>query len=110
MTDLIKVKTAALSGGALMWAVEQVDGPVPMATGQMQLPLHGQILDDITGEHLIKKHCIWIERGWSFPWLACLSGRAEDRQPGDTRAEAAGRAIVHRARGETINVPKELMQ
>lgn len=109
MPDLIKVQTCHLAGKALLWAVEIVDGPLPAQTGQLQLPLSGQAIDDATGEHLIQKHGIWVERGWSFPWLAGLSGRAEDRQPGDTRAEAAGRAIVHRARGETINVPKELM-
>lgn len=109
MTGLINVRTCELTGDALLWALEKTDGPLPTHAAQMQLPLGGQTVDDATGEHLIQKHCIWIEQGWSFPWLACLSGRAEDRQPGDTRAEAAARAVVHRARGETINVPKELM-
>ena len=110
MPVLIKMQTCDLAGKALLWAVESVDGPVPAPAGQLQLPLAGQAIDDATGEHLIQKHGLWIERGWSFPWLACMSGRAVDRQPGDTRAEAAARALVHHARGETIKVPEEICQ
>ncbi|PBJ94663.1 hypothetical protein CMV24_14445 [Pseudomonas plecoglossicida] len=109
MPDLIKVQTCDLSGKALLWAVELVDGPIPVAAGQLQLPLGSQAIDDATGEHLIQKHGIWIERGYSWVWLACVSGNPLDRQPGDTRAEAAARAVVHHARGETISVPKEMM-
>ncbi|MFV7431065.1 hypothetical protein ACNPNU_05350 [Pseudomonas shirazica] len=109
MPGLIKVQTGDLSGKALLWAVELVDGPIPAAAGQLQLPLGSQATDDATGEHLIQKHGIWIERGYSWAWLACVSGNPLDRQPGDTRAEAAARAVVHHARGETISVPKEMM-
>ncbi len=109
MTALINVNTCNLAGDALRWALEAVDGPMPVAAGQLQLPLSGQAIDDATGEHLIQKHGMWIERGHLWPWLACVSGSPLDRQPGDTRAEAAARAVVHQARGETINVPKELM-
>lgn len=110
MPGLIKVQTCDLSGKALLWAVELVDGPIPAAAGQLQLPLGDQAIDDATGEYLIQKHGMWIDRGYSWPWLACVSGHPLDRQPGDTRAEAAARALVHHTRGETINVPKELMQ
>lgn len=110
MPSMIKVSTCDLAGKALLWAVEMVDGPVPAAAGQLQLSLGDQVIDDATGEHLIQKHGMWIERGHSWPWLACVSGHPLDRQPGDTRAEAAARAVVHHARGETINVPMELCQ
>ncbi|QPN47331.1 hypothetical protein I5S86_10755 [Priestia aryabhattai] len=110
MPSLTKVKTCDLSGKALLWAVELVDGPMPAAAGQLQLSLGDQVIDDATGEYLIEKHSIWIDRGYSWPWLACVSGHPLDRQPGDTRAEAAARAIVHHARGETIKVPRELCQ
>lgn len=109
MRDLIKVQTCDLACKALLWTVEMVDGPIPAADGQLQLPLSGQAIDDAAGEYLIQKHGIWIDRGYSWPWLACVSGNPLDRQPGDTRAEAAARAVVHHACGETINVPKELM-
>ncbi|KIC79459.1 hypothetical protein [Pseudomonas sp. C5pp] len=109
MLDLIKVQTCDLAGKALLWAVESVDGPMPATDGQLQLPLSDQAIDDAAGEHLIQKHGIWIDHGYSWPWLACVSGHPLDRQPGDTRAEAAARAVVHHARGETINVPKEML-
>ncbi|MCB2253442.1 hypothetical protein KTQ74_16165 [Pseudomonas chlororaphis] len=109
MPSLIKVQTCDLAGRALLCAVEMVDGPMPAAAGQLQLPLGGQAIDEATGEHLIQKHGIWIERGYSWAWLACVSGNPLDRQPGDTRAEAAARAVVHHARGETTSVPKEMM-
>jgi len=108
MPSMIKVSTCDLAGKALLWAVEMVDGPVPAAAGQLQLSLGDQVIDDATGEHLIQKHGMWIERGYSWPWLACVSGHPLDRQPGDTRAEAAARAVVHHARGETVSVPQEL--
>ncbi|MOA23470.1 hypothetical protein D3C78_1440930 [compost metagenome] len=110
MTDLIEMNTVDLGGEALLWAVESADGPVPRMVGQLQLPLTGSAIDDATGEHLIQKHSIWIERGHRYPWLACVSGHPLDRQPGDTRAEAAGRAIVHHKRGERVSVPKEICQ
>lgn len=109
MPSLIKVQTCDLAGKALLWAVEMVDGLMPATDGQLQLPLSGHAIDDAIGEHLIQKHGIWIDRGYSWPWLACVSGHPLDRQPGDTRAEAAARAVVHHARGETINVPKEML-
>ena len=109
MPQMIRVQTCRLAGKALLWAVESVDGPLPTTAGQLHLPLGGQAIDDATGEHLIQKHGMWIERGHSYPWLACVSGNALDRQDGETRAEAAARAVVHHLRGETINVPKELM-
>lgn len=108
MTELIEVKTAELAGKALLWAVESADGPVPRVVGQLQLPLAGSAIDDATGEYLIQKYSIWIERGHSYPWLACVSGHPLDRQPGNTRAEAAVRAIVHHKRGERVSVPMEL--
>ena len=82
MPSMIKVQTCDLSGKALLWAVELVDGPVPAAAGQLQLSLGDQVIDDATGEHLIQKHGMWIERGYSWPWLACVSGHPLDRQPG----------------------------
>ncbi|MFN3046461.1 hypothetical protein [Pseudomonas alloputida] len=108
MPKLIKVHTCDLAGKALLWAIEMIDGPIPPTAGQMQLPFGGQAVDDATGEYLIKKHSIWIDRGYSWPWLACVSGHPLDRQPGATRAEAAARAFVHHACGETIKVPKEM--
>lgn len=110
MLGAIKVQTCNLAGKALLWAVESVDGPVPVPTGQLQLPLDDQAIDDAAGEHLIQKHGIWIERGWNYPWVACVSRNPLDRQIGSTRGEAAGRALVHHIRGEHIKVPKELMQ
>ena len=109
MRGLIKVQTCDLAGKALLWAIEMIDGPIPAADRQLQLPLSGHAIDDAAGEYLIQKHGMWIDRGYSWPWLACVSGNPLDRQPGDTRAEAAARAVVHHARGETIKVPQELI-
>lgn len=109
MRGLIKVQTCDLAGKALLWAIEMIEGPIPAADRQLQLPLSGHAIDDAAGEYLIQKHGMWIDRGYSWPWLACVSGNPLDRQPGDTRAEAAARAVVHHARGETINVPKEML-
>ncbi|WP_028697916.1 hypothetical protein [Pseudomonas monteilii] len=122
MPSMIKVQTCDLAGKALLWAIEMIEGPIPAADRQVRppgpppgaprpppLPLSGHAIDDAAGEYLIQKHGIWIDRGYSWPWLACVSGNPLDRQPGDTRAEAAARAVVHHARGETINVPKEML-
>ncbi|TRO39283.1 hypothetical protein JNO42_03830 [Pseudomonas putida] len=108
MPSMIKVPTCDLAGKALFWAVEMVDGPIPPPAGQLQLPIGGQAIDGATGEYLIQKHSIWIDRGSSWPWLACVSGHPLDRKPGDTRAEAATRAAMYHARSETVSVPREL--
>jgi len=109
MKGLIEVKAAYLSGPALCWALEQIEGELPKQSGQLQLAFCAQAIDSATTERLIDKHCVWIDVGAHVPWVASLVKDPFQRQPGDTREQAAGRAIVAARLGETVQVPKELL-
>ena len=110
MIATIKVRTQNLSGAALCWAIESIEGAGQLQTEQLQLPFARQV-DDSAAEHLITKYNVWIEPGYSYNWLA--NARADrdpcERQPGDTRAIAVCRAIVAVRLGNTVSIPAELI-
>lgn len=110
MIATIKVRTENLSGAALCWAIESIEGVGQLQTEQLQLPFARQ-LDDSAAEHLITKYDVWLERGWSYNWLA--NARADrdpcERQPGETRAIAVCRAVVAVRLGNTVSIPAELI-
>ncbi|WP_322847031.1 hypothetical protein [Pseudomonas sp. B33.4] len=74
--------------------------------GQLQLPFV-QLLDI---ERLIEKYVVWVVPGAYFAWLADTKRDPFERQPGETRAIAACRAIVAAKIGNTVSVPAELIQ
>lgn len=109
MTDLIEVKTAGLTGEALFFALGLIEGELPRPIGQLQLRFCAQAIDSAATEWLIEKHRVWIEPGAHVPWVASLVKDPFQRQSGDTREQAAGRAIVASKLGNTVQVPKELI-
>lgn len=110
MTDLIEVKTADLTGPALGWAIEQIEGPLSKPAGQLQLEFCAESFAPDVVERLIEKHCVWIDRGAHVPWVASTKLDPFEREAGDTREHAAFRAIVADKMGRVVKVPKELMQ
>lgn len=131
MTDLIEVKTADLAGEALGWAVGKAEGLDLQLTppGYNGVPwrvfarYQGQAIehtkrfnpweDWAVGGPLIEKrmvslHCpqstddVWA--GW------VITDKGEFCQAGDSAPIAACRAIVSAALGDTVQVPKELLQ
>ena len=110
MIATIKVRTENLSGAALCWAIESIEGDGLLQTEQLQLPFARQV-DDSAAEHLIAKYNVWIEPGYSYNWLA--NARADrdpcEREPGETRAIAVCRAIVAVRLGNTVSIPAELI-
>lgn len=103
MNGMVSVRTEELTGPALDWAIDSIESAAP-TTGQLQLPLAR-----IDAEQLIKKHGVWIERGYSYPWLADLTRDPCNRQPGETREIAVFRAVVFAILGTTVSVPAELI-
>lgn len=109
MTDLAEVNTADLTGEALFFALGLIEGELPRPLGQLQLMFCAQAIDSATTERLIEKHCVWIEPGAHVPWVASVAKDPFQRQSGDTREQAAGRAIVAAKFGGRVQVPKGLM-
>lgn len=129
MTDLIEVKPADLAGEALGWAVGKAEGlDVFLAPPQYGNPwrvfarykatatghikrynpwedwaLGGPLLE----KHMVSLHCpqstddVWA--GW------VITNNGEFCQAGDSAPIAACRAIVAARLGETVQVPKELI-
>ena len=110
MIATIKVRTENLSGAALCWAIESIEGVGQLQTEQLQLPFARQV-DGSAAERLVAKYDVWLERGWSNNWLA--NARADrdpcERQPGETRAIAVCRAVVAVRIGNTVSIPAELI-
>lgn len=124
MTDLIEVKTAALAGEALNWAVALAEGLNP----KLEAPHYGngwRVFCDTTFGNS-KRYNPWedwslvgplIDKHW--PTFSFVDGliRAEvivvSGQPfsaiGPNYLIAACRAIVAAKLGDTVQVPKELM-
>lgn len=109
MIDLIGVKTAELEGESLFFALGLIEGELPRPLGQLQLTFCAEAIDTATAERLIAKHCVWIEPGAHVPWVASVVKDPFQRQCGDTREQAAGRAIVAAKLGGVVQVPKDLM-
>lgn len=109
MKEFVRVNAGDLSGPALYWALEQIEGELPKPSGQLQLTFCAQAIDSATTERLIDNYCVWIEAGAHVPWVASMVRDPFQRQSGDTREQAAGRAIVAGKLGDIVQVPKELM-
>ena len=109
MTDLAEVNTEDLTGEALFFALGLIEGELPRPMGQLQLRFCAQAIDSDATERLIEKHCVWIEPGAHVPWVASVVKYPFQRQCGDTREQAAGRAIVAAKLGGVVQVPKDLM-
>lgn len=124
--EMIEVKTSELIGGSLNWAVAQAEEMNPfILSGGMYCGTVVAVGNDKTwspsinwrqGGPLIDKHAISLvaystnlngsPRYWvAEPWSYCPI-----RIDGDTALIAACRAIVAAKLGDTVSVPKELMQ
>ncbi|MGV8567644.1 MAG: phage protein NinX family protein [Pseudomonas asiatica] len=129
MTDLIEVKTADLTGEALGWAVGKAEGldlqlappgynGVPWrvfalyrAAVTERTERYNPWEDWALGGPLIDKYEADFQ--WARPGMlrAVVSvGQSVGAARAETHLLAAGRAIVSAALGDTVQVPKELMQ
>jgi hypothetical protein len=104
MSHLVSVRTVELTGPALDWAINAIEGDPQPSTGQLQL----FALPD--AEQLITKYGVWVDVGHRHPWLADLTNEPFNRQAGETRTIAVFRAVVFAKRGATVKVPAELIQ
>lgn len=104
MNRMVSVRTEELTGPALDWAINAIEGDQQPGTGQLNL----FALPD--AEQLITKYGVWCEAGHSDPWLADLTNDPFNRQPGETRTIAVFRAVVFAKRGAAVKVPAELIQ
>ncbi len=110
MKRTVRVQTEELTGSALLWAIDSIEGTPPPLPGQMQIPFTCQI-DPAAVDRLIAKYDVWIEPGWSCKWLA--NARVDrdpcERMPGETREDAVLRAIIAVELGIAVNVPADLI-
>jgi hypothetical protein len=104
MSHLVSVRTVELTGPALDWAINAIEGDPQPSTGQLQL----FALPD--AEQLITKYGVWVDVGRRPPWLADATNNPFSRQPGETRTIAVFRAVVFAKRGATVKVPAKLIQ
>jgi len=100
---MVSVRTEALAGPALDWAINAIEGDQRPAVGQLQL------FTQIDAEQLIEKYGVWCERGYLYPWLASTDREPWHRMDGETRAIAVTRAVVFAKHGKTVSVPAELI-
>ena len=103
MNRMVSVRTEELTGAALDWAINAIEGDQQPAAGQLDL----FALPD--AEQLITKYGVWCEAGHSDPWLADLTNDPCNRQPGETRTVAVFRAVIFAKRGDALKVPAELI-
>lgn len=103
MNRLVSVRTEELTGPALDWAINAIEGDQQPGIGQMDL---FALPDD---EQLITKYGVWVDAGHRYPWLADMSNDPFNRQPGETRTIAVFRAVLFARRGATVKVPAELI-
>ncbi|UST78060.1 hypothetical protein [Pseudomonas siliginis] len=104
MNRMVSVRTEELTGPALDWAINAIEGGQQPATGQLDL----FALPD--AEQLITKYNIWVDAGHLVPWLADMTDDPCQRQPGETRTIAVFRAVLFAKRGAAVKVPAELIQ
>lgn len=105
MSQMTKIRTEALTGRALEWAIDTIEGCKPACTGQLQLFATNT---SASVDELIAKYAVWVDRGNQSSWLADTTRDPCNRQPGDTREEAVQRAVVFAKHGATLSVPAEL--
>jgi hypothetical protein len=101
---MVSVPTEELTGPALDWAINAVEGDQQPGTRQLQL----FALPD--AEQLITKYGVWVDVGHRHPWLADMTSDPLNRKPGETRTVAVFRAVVFAKRGAAVEVPVELVQ
>jgi hypothetical protein len=104
MNRMVSVRTEELTGPALDWAINAIEGDQQPGTGQLQL----FAVPD--AEQLITKYGVWVDAGQRQPWLADATNDPFNRQPGETRTIAVFRAVVFAKRGAAVEVPAELIQ
>lgn len=104
MSRMVSVRTEELTGPALDWAINAIEGDQQPGTGQLDL----FALPDT--EQLITKYCVWVDVGNRHQWLADMTNEPFNRQTGETRIIAVFRALVFAKRGGTVKVPGELIQ
>jgi len=104
MNRMVSVRTEEMTGPALDWAINAIEGDQQPGTGQLDL----FALPD--AERLIKKYGVWVDAGHRHQWLADATNDPCNRQPGETRTIAVFRAVVFAKRGATVKVPAELIQ
>lgn len=103
MNRMVSVRTEELTGPALDWAINAIEGEQQPVAGQLDL----FALPD--AEQLITKYGVWIDAGHRHPWLADMTNEPFNRQPGETRTIAVFRAVVLAKRGAAVKVPARLI-
>ncbi|WP_236169596.1 hypothetical protein [Pseudomonas atacamensis] len=101
---MVSVRTEELTGPALDWAINAIEGEQQPVAGQLDL------FAQPDAEQLITKYGVWVERGHHSPWLADTARDPFNRQAGETRTIAVFRAVVFAKRGAAVKVPAELIQ
>ncbi|WP_252959726.1 hypothetical protein [Pseudomonas simiae] len=109
MSRMISVRTEELTGPALGWAIEAIEGAASLATGQLQLAFCAPPVDDVQCDRLIAKYAVWVEPGHRANWVADTKRDPFQRAHGETRAIAVCRAVLAEAIGKTCSVPAELV-
>ena len=104
MNRMVNVRTEELTGPALDWAINAIEGDQQPVSGQLQL----FAVPDV--EQLIEKYGVWVDVGHRHPWLADAMNDPFNRQAGETQTIAVFRAVVFAKSGATVNVPTELVQ
>lgn len=104
MSRMVSVRTEELTGPALDWAINVIEGDQQPGTGQLQL----FALPD--ADQLITKYSVWVDVGHRHRWLADMTNDPFNRQPGETRTIAVFRAVIFAKRGAAVSVPVELIQ
>lgn len=104
MNRMVSVRTEELTGPALDWAINAIEGDQQPAAGQLDL----FALPD--SEQLITKYGVWVDAGHRHQWLADMTNDPFNRQPGETRTMAVFRAVVFATSGATVKAPAELIQ
>ncbi|MCF4997409.1 hypothetical protein GIW70_21220 [Pseudomonas syringae] len=104
MNRMVSVRTEELTGPALDWAINAIEGGQQAVAGQLDL----FALPDV--EQLITKYGVWVNVGHRQPWLADMTNDPFNRQPGETRTIAVFRAVIFAKRGAAVKVPAELIQ
>ncbi|MBY8958325.1 hypothetical protein J1G18_13610 [Pseudomonas sp. MIS38] len=104
MSRMVSVRTEELTGPALDWAINAIEGDQQPVAGQLDL----FALPDT--EQLITKHGVWVDVGHSDQWLADATNEPFNRQPGETRTIAVFRAVVFAKLGATVTVPADFIQ
>ena len=72
---MVSVRTEELTGAALDWTINAIEGDQQPGTGQLQL----FALPD--AEQLITKYGVWVAVGHRHPWLADMSNDPSTASP-----------------------------